>query len=694
MKMPYIQADFAAMYDSTGVCDSKKTLGVDIDALVGVELFAQAATKGHEASPFWKQDLYSHEWPLFSKCLAFGPKNAKSGEVAHPNPPAKKTKKPKSKKPKATKKPKKAKAKATKKPEISKKPKTKKPEPTKKAPKKTPKPTVEPTKASKKDAKTTKHTTKTTTFESTFATSKTTHLEESSESKSKNPSSKTTMDISATLSHSSVASTITTLSISSVSFSTVTGYTNSSRVRTHSNIGPDNTSKLPIATEDGDRRSSRSIIPTPSQSTGGDEILPEPSGGNTDGTPQSSGSADSQPSESTFGDRRTLLAASESKTSSAEAGTTKGPSTLLTATATFTTSSSSSTSSSNPDTCPVYGCKACKDSLDMDASTLEYFAIEADAPSSNEEHRKRFATREYTYVCKSITKIVTMARYPQFSDRIAAPHVTVSEFFQAVDATNCLDHAVTTTGNPPNPSNIGTPFFAMEHIYEGNWILNFLRYLHESENISCDDMASIFFAPASTNNAGDTWIQAIMESLGSTVNQDLLVFLRQNINGAKHRIFEDGNNIIEEAKFRNAKPTEKLARIATVGRALDYLAQPAVGSKLKKTAEKVEETLNALVAAIAASQDAGKLGDLASGDKLAKKHRKWLHSFMSSRNGVATRSVKRWASEASEELDKTTPGQPRATKVGRHTEPTLSFLQALQTQPPSGFNARRFAPLI
>jgi hypothetical protein len=58
MKMPYIQADFAAMYDSTGVCNSKKTLGVDIDASVGVELAAQAATKGHEGTPFWKQDLY------------------------------------------------------------------------------------------------------------------------------------------------------------------------------------------------------------------------------------------------------------------------------------------------------------------------------------------------------------------------------------------------------------------------------------------------------------------------------------------------------------------------------------------------------------------------------------------------------------------------------------------------------------
>ncbi|KAF2471053.1 uncharacterized protein BDR25DRAFT_154353, partial [Lindgomyces ingoldianus] len=34
MKMPYIKADFAAMYDTTGVCSTKKTLGVDVDANV------------------------------------------------------------------------------------------------------------------------------------------------------------------------------------------------------------------------------------------------------------------------------------------------------------------------------------------------------------------------------------------------------------------------------------------------------------------------------------------------------------------------------------------------------------------------------------------------------------------------------------------------------------------------------------
>jgi hypothetical protein len=58
LQMPYIEAEFGAMYDQTGVCDSKKTIGVDVDTRVGVQLTAQAATKGNEANPFWEKELY------------------------------------------------------------------------------------------------------------------------------------------------------------------------------------------------------------------------------------------------------------------------------------------------------------------------------------------------------------------------------------------------------------------------------------------------------------------------------------------------------------------------------------------------------------------------------------------------------------------------------------------------------------
>ena len=58
LKLPYIETNFEALASTSGVCKTKKTLGVDIDANIGVELSAQAAKKGKEASPFWKKDLY------------------------------------------------------------------------------------------------------------------------------------------------------------------------------------------------------------------------------------------------------------------------------------------------------------------------------------------------------------------------------------------------------------------------------------------------------------------------------------------------------------------------------------------------------------------------------------------------------------------------------------------------------------
>ncbi|KAF2494151.1 hypothetical protein BU16DRAFT_66127 [Lophium mytilinum] len=58
LKLPDISADFTAMFDSTGVCGGLHTLGVDVNANVGVDLSVQAATAGNEANPFWTQELY------------------------------------------------------------------------------------------------------------------------------------------------------------------------------------------------------------------------------------------------------------------------------------------------------------------------------------------------------------------------------------------------------------------------------------------------------------------------------------------------------------------------------------------------------------------------------------------------------------------------------------------------------------
>jgi hypothetical protein len=89
LQMPYIDADFTAMADTGGVCDTQQTLGVEVSASAGVDLSVQVATAGNEANPLWEQELLDKSWPLFDKCFAFGPKNAQSGAPPMPKPPKK-----------------------------------------------------------------------------------------------------------------------------------------------------------------------------------------------------------------------------------------------------------------------------------------------------------------------------------------------------------------------------------------------------------------------------------------------------------------------------------------------------------------------------------------------------------------------------------------------------------------------------
>lgn len=59
MKLPYIQADFAAILDTTaGVCATSNPFGVEFSSKIGVDINAQAAFKGREANPIWKRQLY------------------------------------------------------------------------------------------------------------------------------------------------------------------------------------------------------------------------------------------------------------------------------------------------------------------------------------------------------------------------------------------------------------------------------------------------------------------------------------------------------------------------------------------------------------------------------------------------------------------------------------------------------------
>jgi hypothetical protein len=89
LKMPYIDADLTAMANTGGICGTMQTIGVNVDASVGVDLSVQVAAAGNEANPLWSQTLLDDSWPLFDKCFAFGPDNAQSAAPPMAKPPKK-----------------------------------------------------------------------------------------------------------------------------------------------------------------------------------------------------------------------------------------------------------------------------------------------------------------------------------------------------------------------------------------------------------------------------------------------------------------------------------------------------------------------------------------------------------------------------------------------------------------------------
>ncbi|KAF2735733.1 hypothetical protein EJ04DRAFT_575886 [Polyplosphaeria fusca] len=671
-KMPYIQADFEAMYSTTGVCDTKKTLGVDIDANIGVELNVAAATKGNEASPFWSHELYSNEWPLFSKCFAFGPSNAQTGEAVDPNPA--KTKKPKSSKTKKTKTSATKKPKSTKRPSATKTPSSSHVEPTSHSSLKRAShvSTITPTRSSKRvsrtgsDEPTEKATSKASATASDKVSSK---MSSSFSALSSDSSSGDETGSSSSSSRSIETNTITT----TTRLSTVESFTNTTRSH-HATDEPENSGS-----------------PEPSLSSALGSSAPS-----TTDSQQSTGPSGLAPTSS------------EALSTSPTIITTSPPSSFATSTST----SSSVSSTSSAESCPITGCPTCKDSKYMDAMTRDYFGIEIEEDDEDDEpsnltvraypfhlqrRATRLSTRKYTFVCgDDVSRKFRMAYYPTTGNVVKNPSkYNIPLWYQAATSTDCIEHEVTKTmDTPPGyPTNdIGPPheIFAAEHIYEGVFILNFLNHLHTSESLSCSAIDKLFFTPTTTNNKGKNWAMALMESLGSATNLNDLVFLRQNINGAKARILDDNNNIIGHEVFRAAPGTQKLELMAVAGRALSYLSQPAIGALMRDTAARVEDTLDALVAFAASAENteyATALGKFTQAGALAATHRASLSGFVRSRNSVARKSMSSWAKVASTELAATTTGEAHVLKDRSRT---MEFLGALQTAPPRGFDVAAY----
>lgn len=74
----------SGIVDTVGVCDSKKTVGVQLGTDVGINVNLNAG-KVNEA-PSFEKDLFEKTWPLYSTCVPIGPDNAKPTETPEPEP--------------------------------------------------------------------------------------------------------------------------------------------------------------------------------------------------------------------------------------------------------------------------------------------------------------------------------------------------------------------------------------------------------------------------------------------------------------------------------------------------------------------------------------------------------------------------------------------------------------------------------
>ncbi|KAF2113067.1 hypothetical protein BDV96DRAFT_150636 [Lophiotrema nucula] len=74
-QLPYFEANLAAKVDSNGgICGTTKTMGVDFNTNVGIDVNLNAGEINK--APSFQKDLFQTSWPLYSTCIAFGPDGA------------------------------------------------------------------------------------------------------------------------------------------------------------------------------------------------------------------------------------------------------------------------------------------------------------------------------------------------------------------------------------------------------------------------------------------------------------------------------------------------------------------------------------------------------------------------------------------------------------------------------------------
>ncbi|KAF2762813.1 hypothetical protein EJ05DRAFT_506488 [Pseudovirgaria hyperparasitica] len=572
MKMPYIEADFAAMISTAGVCGGDQTLGVDVDAQVGVDLSIQAATSGNEADPFWEQSLFQQSWPLPSNCIAFGPHNAVEGGDGGGG----------ASRPKKTK----TKSKA-----------------------KTPSPTARPTRH---------HTT-------TLPPKVLTVLEPSS----RHQTSKTSRPTKTIPESSSLSRSSSGLSPSQTRVSSDRDVITKSDMTLMSDTAS-NIEESPIS-----RRLTSSTDPRITPKTDSSLASSTIETGSRSVTLHDTSSIMSSFPMSSVGSQSNIPLTSSSSEPSMTIPTSDRSSEFLTSIITPSASLPSRTSTlqtvtttSSPDACPVTGCATCIEVDPMDATG----DLSSNIPEKRELYWKRAGGREYEIKCSAdvaATRTMTLDKYYAPSVIRAQANPSITEWFSAKATDDCTDYKVAHAMVAPPKDPGAAEMFNTEHIYEGNWLREFITSLQDV--MTCTDIQDVFFdvtptAPFQSAN----WAQALMSSIGTETNADFMVMLTNTLNGAKALVFNDdlSKGIIADRKLTSRDtvkypPEWKLGAIANLGRVQEYMADDSQRTKMKATADSIEKTLRDMVSNLPQAK-LELMGKYKDAETLAKAHRTWL----------------------------------------------------------------------
>ncbi|KAF2008797.1 hypothetical protein BU24DRAFT_497701 [Aaosphaeria arxii CBS 175.79] len=84
-RIPYLTSDLKTLTDDDGVCNTTKTLALQVTNKVGMNININAG-KVNQMNPDHKKDVYQSMFPLFTSCVPFGPdkatKTESSGEAS------------------------------------------------------------------------------------------------------------------------------------------------------------------------------------------------------------------------------------------------------------------------------------------------------------------------------------------------------------------------------------------------------------------------------------------------------------------------------------------------------------------------------------------------------------------------------------------------------------------------------------